>query len=150
MDNQSSLRINMDGSPYVEGQTPKPKTTRLELIGQPPRQVLTQEQIKAAKNERTAKQGQFAWSLLHRYRGCDPQWLELWVYFIPQRCECKDGFQKILEQLPPDFSSPQSFFAWGVRLHNAVNEKLGKPQITIDEAYSIWRMSDGVESKPTQ
>jgi len=114
----------MDGSPYVEGQTPKPKTTRLELIGQPPRQVLTQEQIKAAKNERTAKQGQFAWSLLHRYRGCDPQWLELWVYFIPQRCECKDGFQKILEQLPPDFSSPQSFFAWGVALHNTVNEKL--------------------------
>ena len=140
----------MDGSPYVEGQTPKPKTTRLELIGQPPRQVLTQEQIKAAKNERTAKQGQFAWSLLHRYRGCDPQWLELWVYFIPQRCECKDGFQKILEQLPPDFSSPQSFFAWGVALHNVVNEKLGKPQITIEEAYSIWRMSDGVESKTTQ
>ena len=140
----------MDGSPYVEGKAPKPKTTRLELIGQPPRQVLTQEQIKAAKIERTAKQGQFAWSLLHRYRGCDPQWLELWVYFIPQRCECKDGFQKIIEQLPPDFSSPQSFFAWGVTLHNAVNEKLGKPQITIDEAYSIWRNGDGVENQPTQ
>lgn len=97
------------------------------------------------RDEKKAKQGQFAWSLLHRYRGCDPQWLELWVYFIPQRCECKDGYQKILEQLPPDFSSPEAFFAWGVALHNAVNRKLGKPEITLDEAYSIWRSDHGLE-----
>lgn len=147
MDNNAILKINMDGTPYVEGQPPKPTATRLELIGQPPRQVLTQEQIRAARIERTAKQGQFAWSLLHRYRGCDPQWLELWVYFIPQRCDCKDGYQKILEELPPDFSSPEAFFAWGVRLHNAVNAKLGKPEITIEEAYSIWRKNDGMEYK---
>jgi len=31
-----------------------------------------------------------------------------------------------------------------VRLHNAVNAKLGKPQITLDEAYSIWRKDDGM------
>jgi hypothetical protein len=95
------------------------------------------------REQRKAKQGRFAWSLLHGYRGCDPQWLELWVYFIPSRCDCRDGFQHILKDLPPDFSSPEAFFAWGVRLHNAVNAKLGKPQITIDEAYSIWRKSDG-------
>jgi hypothetical protein len=49
--------------------------------------------------------------------------------------------------MPPDFSSPEAFFAWGVRLHNAVNAKLGKPEITIEEALSIWRKSDGLEVK---
>jgi hypothetical protein len=96
------------------------------------------------REQRRAKQGQFAWSLLHNYKGCDPQWFELWVYFIPSQCDCRDGFQHILKDLPPDFLSPEDFFAWGVALHNAVNAKLGKPQITLDEAYSIWRMNDGM------
>lgn len=143
MDDNSILKINIDGSPFVEGKPPVPSSIKLELVGQPPQQVITQEQVQQYRNERTAKQGRFAWSLLHNYRGCDPQWLELWVYFIPARCDCKDGYQKILEVMPPDFSSPEAFFAWGVRLHNAVNAKLGKPEITLDEAYSIWRNSDG-------
>jgi hypothetical protein len=49
--------------------------------------------------------------------------------------------------MPPDFSSPEAFFDWGVALHNAVNAKLGKPEITIDEACKIWRNSDGLEVK---
>jgi len=67
-----------------------------------------------------------------------------WELSIPQYgCQCKRFYSEWKSSNPPDFSSPQSFFAWGVRLHNAVNEKLGKLQITIEEAYSIWRMSDG-------
>ena len=111
-------------------------------LEQPAQQsVMTTQTINLVdqKSQRIAKQGNLAWSLLHRYRGCDPQWLELWVYFIPRRCDCKDGYQKILEEVPPDFTSPEAFFAWGVRLHNAVNAKLGKPEITIEDAYSIWR-----------
>jgi hypothetical protein len=147
MDNNSILKINVDGSPFVEAKPPVPSSIKLELVGQPPQQVITQEQVQQYRSERTAKQGRFAWSKLHEYRGCDPQWLDLWVHFIPSRCDCRDGFQHILKDLPPDFSSPEAFFAWGVRLHNAVNAKLGKPQITIDEAYSIWRTNDGVEHK---
>jgi hypothetical protein len=30
-----------------------------------------------------------------------------------------------------------------------VNAKLGKPEITIEEAYSIWRKNDGMEYKET-
>jgi hypothetical protein len=71
--------------------------------------------------------------------------LDIWQYLIPARCDCKDGYQRILAEIPPDHTSPKAFFAWGVRLHNAVNAKLGKPEITIDEAYSIWRQSDGLE-----
>jgi hypothetical protein len=107
--------------------------------------MLSPDEVAAKAERQKAKQGQFAWAKLHGYTGCDPQWLDIWQYLIPARCDCKDGYQRILAEMPPDYTSPEAFFAWGVRLHNAVNAKLGKPEITIDEAYSIWRKSDGLE-----
>ena len=104
---------------------------------------MTNEELLAKQQERSDQAGRLAWAKLHSYRGCDPQWLDIWQYLIPQRCDCKDGYQRILAEMPPDFSSPEAFFAWGVALHNAVNAKLGKQQITIDEAYSILRRTDG-------
>jgi len=74
--------------------------------------------------------------------------LAKWELSIPQYgCQCKRFYADWKTQHPPDFSSPEAFFAWGVRLHNAVNAKLGKPEITIDEAYSIWRKDDGMDSQ---
>jgi hypothetical protein len=83
--------------------------------------------------------GRFAWKLLHSYRGCDPQWMDLWVYFIPNRCECKTGYQQIIKEMPPDYSSPMAFFHWTVRIHNAVNRKLGKAELTLGQALTLWR-----------
>jgi hypothetical protein len=104
---------------------------------------MSSEELLAKQQERSNQAGRLAWAKLHGYRGCDPQWLDIWQYLIPQRCDCKDGYQRILAEMPPDFTSPEAFFAWGVNLHNSVNAKLGKQQITIEEAYSIWRKSDG-------
>jgi hypothetical protein len=109
--------------------------------------MLSPDEVAAKADRQKAKQGQFAWTKLHSYTGCDPQWLDIWQYLIPQRCDCKDGYQRILAEMPPDYTSPEAFFAWGVNLHNAVNAKLGKQQITIEEALSIWRKSDGLEAK---
>ena len=108
---------------------------------------MTNEELLAKQQERSNQAGRLAWTKLHSYRGCDPQWLDIWQYLIPQRCECKDGYQRILADMPPDYSSPEAFFAWGVALHNAVNKKLSKPEITIEEAYSIWRKTDGETTK---
>ena len=141
MDNNTSLNLNIDGSHYVPGVAPQPRTFTITMTGDPPA-TISQEEVKRRRDERTAKQGNFAWGKLHSYRGCDPQWLDVWQYLIPARCDCKDGYQKILEAMPADFSSPDAFFAWGVNLHNAVNRKLGKPEITIEEARKIWRRDD--------
>ncbi len=85
-----------------------------------------------------------AWTFLHRYDGCDPAWLKSWEGIIPRgRCDCKTGYLEILKDYPPDFSSPEAFFAWGVTLHNAVNRKLGKPEMTLEEARKLWRDDDG-------
>lgn len=90
-----------------------------------------------------------AWHYLHAYRGCDPEWLAKWERIIPSgRCNCKAGYRDILKDYPPDFSSPEAFFEWGVRLHNAVNQKLidqgdtTKRIVSLEEAYSIWRGKD--------
>ena len=118
------------------------ETAKAEAEAMRPK-MMTPDELAEKAERNKAKQGQFAWSKLHAYRGCDPQWLDIWQYLIPARCDCKDGYQQILGELPPDFTSPEAFFAWGVSLHNAVNRKLGKPELTITEALSIWRNTDG-------
>jgi hypothetical protein len=102
-------------------------------------QAEQQEQMQRhAENEKNAA-GRRAWSLLHRYRGCDPQWVELWEYFIPSGgCSCKAGYKEILKDHPFDYSSPDAFFASGVALHNAVNRKLNKPELTLEDARKLW------------
>ena len=96
-----------------------------------------------APQDPTIAAGRRAWSLLHNYRGCDPQWVELWEHFIPSGgCSCKEGYKAILKEHPFDYSSPHAFFASGVALHNAVNRKLEKPKITLDEARQIWNRTD--------
>jgi hypothetical protein len=88
------------------------------------------------------------WILLHDGSIKTIEKLTEWELLIPQYgCSCKRFYAEWKADNPPDFSSPEAFFAWGVRLHNAVNAKLGKPEITIDEAYKIWRNSDGLEVK---
>jgi hypothetical protein len=84
------------------------------------------------------------WIALHDGSIYDEATLADWELSIPQYgCQCKAFYRAWKAENASDFSSPEAFFAWGVSLHNAVNAKLGKPQITLDEAYSIWRMNDG-------
>ena len=128
-----------------------PREGKRQPTQQPPQvpraRTMTAEEAEREAQARQAKQGQAAWGYLHGYKGCDPQWLEIWQFLIPQRCECKGGYQQIIAEMPPDFTSPEAFFAWGVNLHNAVNRKLGKPELTIDEALSIWRKSDALDDE---
>jgi hypothetical protein len=86
-------------------------------------------------------QGRMAWTLLHEYTGCDPYVVRLWEGYIPSGggCSCKENYRDILKEHPFDFSSPDAFFRSGIELHNAVNRKLSKPELTLDEAYRIWR-----------
>jgi hypothetical protein len=88
------------------------------------------------------------WILLHDGSIKTIEQLTEWELLIPQYgCSCKRFYAEWKAANPPDFTSPEAFFAWGVRLHNAVNAKLSKPEITIEEACSIWRKSDGLEVK---
>jgi hypothetical protein len=130
---------NMPSIELGSGYIPENKTKKDRVQKEQVTRVSPRPDNPSKSNDIRIKQGNFAWSLLHKYTGCDPQWFELWQYFIPNRCDCQAGYQKILESLPPDFSSPDAFFAWGVQLHNAVNKKLERQEMQIDQANANWR-----------
>lgn len=65
----------------------------------------------------------------------DHFWLALFGARISGGCDCRKNWKKELLMLPPDF---KNYFFWSVAIHNMVNVRLGKPQITIDEARKIW------------
>ena len=84
------------------------------------------------------------WIALHNGSIVDAAGLSEWEKTIPHYgCACRHFYQGYKADNPPDFSTPEAFFRWGVDLHNAVNRKLGKAELTIEEALSIWRNSDG-------
>lgn len=63
-------------------------------------------------------------------------WSE-WVPNIPKSCGCKEKWIDLY--LEPDFTSPETFFAWANQAHNQINVELGKTlQPTLEEARQIW------------
>ena len=91
------------------------------------------------------------WIALHNGSIFDAAGLASWETTIPQyECGCRAFYAKYKADNPPNFTTPEAFFAWGVKLHNAVNRKLGKPELTIDEALSIWRKHDGLDMQETK
>jgi hypothetical protein len=47
---------------------------------------------------------------------------------------CKGHWARLLEEMPPDLASPDRYFDWTVRAHNAINRRLGKPEMPVSEA----------------
>lgn len=97
------------------------------------------------------------WNMLHRKNFTNKSDMEKFYYFewkklIPQKnCPCKSHFDNIEVKHPPVFDSENSYRHWTWVVHNEVNKKLGKPQITLEEAASIhgWEieMTKNTESK---
>jgi hypothetical protein len=81
---------------------------------------------------------------LHAYDGCDPVWHAEWELTIPNYgCSCRKDYAEYKAANPPDFFSPNAYWLWGVNLHNWVNRKLGKTELTVNQAKAIWRREDG-------
>ena len=59
--------------------------------------------------------------------------------------ECKGHFGTYLTSHPPEETigkGSESLFAWTVNFHNAVNHRLKKPQLSYEEAKSIFLNDD--------
>ena len=116
-----------------------------------PDEVLNQaNRIEAAYRllRRREEEGRAAWRELHCYTGQPPDssigdmdWLiRCWQPMIPRfGCRCEEFYFDFVRDHPPDFSSPESIFAWGFDLHNAVNRKLLRPEFTYAAAWQRWR-----------
>lgn len=49
-------------------------------------------------------------------------------------CECRRHWLSYFAARPPTFDTPEVYFAWTVEAHNAVNQRLGKPLLTVEQA----------------
>jgi hypothetical protein len=107
--------------------------------------ALTAEQIaekEAANKIRREAQGRKAWDAIHNFNGDDPETflLEVFEPLIPNYgCSCTNEYKRFKKDYPPDFSSPEAFWNWGWFLHNWVNEKLGKPIVSLEDARKLWQ-----------
>jgi len=78
------------------------------------------------------------WTALHEPKRLSPRWFRLLARLLPC-AECCAHLTANLAALPPPplATNADALFAWSVRLHNRVNEQLGKP--TVSEAVARSR-----------
>jgi len=80
------------------------------------------------------------WSRLHMQTLGDPLFFQIWkTLALRGYCPCKTTADSILDSIPPRYDSPDSWFAWTIEFHNAVNAKLGKPTVSLDRSRMLWR-----------
>ena len=71
----------------------------------------------------------------------DDAWMREWTKRIPRftkGCKCNEHWSKWYPQNKPDYKSRDAYFAWTVKAHNAVNARLGKPQVTVEEMKKVY------------
>ena len=64
-------------------------------------------------------------------------WFLDWYGDLPfDGCPCKKHADEWISKNPPDYLN---LFDWSIRFHNAVNERIGRPQLTTEDARRLWK-----------
>jgi hypothetical protein len=90
--------------------------------------------------------GRRLWAELHRwaiaFKGGPHEaarWLQEFAGRVPQAgCGCRTQWDTDIDRNPPPLDQPEELFEWTVVVHNFVNLKLGKSQVSLQEARDIW------------
>jgi hypothetical protein len=83
--------------------------------------------------------GRKAWNVLHNKQNPSPEWFYgVWYLMIPRMCSCINHFTTLIQEYPPDFSSPEAFWLWGWFVHNKINNRLHKPDFSLQDACSLY------------
>lgn len=51
---------------------------------------------------------------------------------------CSHHFSEMLKKYPIKTNSGDALFSWGVNVHNIVNKRLNKKQMSVDEAHELY------------
>ena len=81
--------------------------------------------------------GPYYWGMLHLAALANapdfPELVQMFPALLP--CPtCSNNFRKIIENNP----LTANYFTWSVDVHNMVNKKLGKPQMSYEDAHRRW------------
>jgi len=84
-------------------------------------------------------EGRKHWTKFHKEVHTAEQLLE-WEKTIPMfGCDCEGDYQSFKKQcVLPVFVDGIVNFDWKNEVHNLVNKKLLKPQVSLEEAHKIW------------
>lgn len=90
------------------------------------------------------------WTELHQralsYKGTDDSvFLRIWAAKLPRfttGCACKEFWRAWSILNKPIYEPEGAYFAWTVKAHNAVNQKLGKQTYTVEQALAEWANND--------
>ena len=64
---------------------------------------------------------------------------------------CAGHFADMVKENPlPDSDDPAVLFEWSVYLHNLVNDRIGKPILTVGQAMERWTTRSIPEPPPSQ
>lgn len=70
----------------------------------------------------------------------EKKWLENWAGKVP--CgECREHWHELAAELPPDLSSPDAYWRWTVEAHNRVNQRIGRPTLTVAQARELYSLN---------
>ena len=70
----------------------------------------------------------------------DIKYLRDFSYRVPKYtayCKCKEHWAIWMKTHPPKFG-PGEYFAWTVDAHNDVSKRLGKPEMSLEEAKTLY------------
>ena len=87
--------------------------------------------------------GPLFWAELHLFAARNEgkgrllhEWFTGWYNDLPfDGCPCKEHADRWVSENPPDYLR---FFEWSVRFHNSVNERLGRPILSLEGASKLW------------
>ena len=90
------------------------------------------------------KFGPYFWGVLHLVcmGHVDPAVLKVFIELFPSILPCpgcSQHFATVLKENPfPDSEDGNVLFKWSVHVHNIVNKRIGKPEVSEEEAIAIW------------
>lgn len=71
----------------------------------------------------------------------EPYWIEENILAHLPCAGCRIHVMALMDEMTPGFGiDGWDYFAWTVALHNAINRKLGKREMSVEEARGIWKM----------
>lgn len=98
-------------------------------------QLAPRKQGDPPKPRRSVNNGPELWAEAHTKQDPTKEWFDGWIARVPRSCGCDKFLATYLVENPPDFAN---WPRWIWALHNAVNRKLGKQEITFEAAQEIW------------
>ena len=88
--------------------------------------------------ERLLQRQRAHWQKLHTTQFA-PEQFKSWIQSIPGCSACQRDFQKLIKDHPPRYAD---WHRWTFEIHNIVNQKLGKPEFTWQEACEKYNWHD--------